>query len=238
MEMRAILWTTSITCSLALTSCAGGPPTSGAVPIDQVPMYGGMNRASYPELKAADDTFIQGTTQAFGSREAASQAFVSRGFDLYTKDDLPGAMRRFNQAWLLNPANPESFWGFGSVLNDRGEYCESMKMMNQAIELKMPAAKGFLADAAFITTRCALTDQALSTEGRNRLLGKSEELFRRSEQDDPNRAYVYGTWARAYYAQDRYQDAWAMVAKQRSAGGSPSDRFLSLLKSKMPEPAR
>jgi len=216
--------------------CVAQP--SGKVPIDQLPMYGGMDRAAYPELKAADEKLIEGTTQAFGSRETASQAFVSRAFTLYMKDDLAGAMRRFNQAWLLNPSNPEVFWGFGSVLNDRGEYCSSMKMLEKAIELNIPVTKGFFADAGFIGARCALTNQSLTAEERNKLLEKSEDLFKRAERDDPNKAYVYSTWARSYYAQDKHSEAWEMIAKQRNAGGKPNERFLSLLRSKMPEPAR
>ena len=91
------------------------------MPIDQVPMYGGMDRSAYPELKAADDTFIEGVTREFGSKEAASHNFVRYAFELYRKDQLVRAMARFNQAWFLKPKNPEVYWGFASVMHDRGD---------------------------------------------------------------------------------------------------------------------
>jgi hypothetical protein len=40
----------------------------------------------------------------------------------------------------------------------------------------------------------------------------------------------------AYYWRAQYADAWKMVAKERGAGGKPSEKFLGLLKAKMPEP--
>ncbi len=44
---------------------------------------------------------ILSTTTAFGSREAASDAFARGARQLYEQDDLAAAMRRFNEAWLL-----------------------------------------------------------------------------------------------------------------------------------------
>ena len=51
----------------------------GQTPIDQVPMYGGMDRAAVPELKAADEKLIADTTSHFGTREKASAAFWRDG---------------------------------------------------------------------------------------------------------------------------------------------------------------
>ncbi len=199
-------------------------------------MYGGMDRSAYPDLKTADDAFIQGVTKQFGSREYASEKFAAYGFALYQRDDLARAMARFNQAWLLNPNNPQVYWGFAAVLHDRGEYCQANTMMDKALEHGIASDKGFLADAGLDASHCALANQALPAAEKKRLLDKSEQLFQRAEREDPNRAYVYGKWAQAYLHQTRYADAWQMVAKQRSAGGKPDEEFLSLLRSKLPEP--
>jgi tetratricopeptide (TPR) repeat protein len=199
-------------------------------------MYGGMDRRAYPDLKAADDTFIQGVTQEFGSREAASEKFVDYAFTLYRRDDIARAMQRFNQAWLLNPNNPQVYWGFASVLHDRGEYCQATTMLDKALDRGIAPDKGFLADAGLIASRCALANEALSPAEKKAFFDKSEQLFQRAEREDSNKAYVYGTWSRAYRDQKRYADAWQMVAKQRTAGGKPDERFLSLLRSEFPEP--
>ncbi|MFK8068494.1 MAG: type IV pilus biogenesis/stability protein PilW [Gammaproteobacteria bacterium] len=114
--------------TLILTGCLATSPNH-QTRIDEVPMYGGMDRSKNSELKKGDEKFISDVTERFGSREKASKVWVEQGFKFYSQDDLGMAMRRFNQAWLLDPKNPETFAGFGSVLHDQGQYCEAMKMM-------------------------------------------------------------------------------------------------------------
>jgi tetratricopeptide (TPR) repeat protein len=223
---------------LFLTGYGGVASSQTQTPIDQMPMYGGMNRSDYPELRAADETFIQGVTSKFGSRERASDVFVNYAFQLYRKDDLSRAMARFNQAWLLNPSNPQVFWGFASVLHDRGDYCQSIDMLERALELGISPGRGFLADAGVVASRCALASKALTPTQKRDMLVRSEELFARAEAEDPNKAYVYGSWARAYRDQERYPDAWRMIGKQRASGGKPDEKFLSLLRAEFPEPTQ
>src|SRR5437868_5444247 len=66
------------------------------ISIDQVPMYGGMDRSAVPELKAGDEKLIEDTTKHYGSRQKASMAFVNAAFRYYQQDNLDFAMRRFN----------------------------------------------------------------------------------------------------------------------------------------------
>ncbi|HEY9146920.1 MAG TPA: tetratricopeptide repeat protein, partial [Thiobacillus sp.] len=141
----------------------------GQVPIDQVPMYGGMDRSAIPELKAGDEKLIADTTSRFGTREKASAAFVNNGFAYYQRDDLANAMRRFNQAWLLDPSNPEVYAGFGSVLHDQGKNCEAMQMMEKALALNPPTFQGIYPDAARMITLCAVSDKGLTAEAKIKL---------------------------------------------------------------------
>ena len=129
MKMRCILLLG------VLTACAAPPGGSGAgrIPIDQVPMYGGMDRSSIPELKAADEKLIQDTAAFYGSRAAASMSFANTAFNYYKQDKLDAAMRRFNQAWLMNPDNPEVYWGFASILHDQGKYCEGLRLLELGV---------------------------------------------------------------------------------------------------------
>jgi hypothetical protein len=68
------------------------------------------------------------------------------------------------------------------------------------------------------------------------LFERSESLYKKAEEIEPNKRYVYGSWATAYYWRGQYSDAWVMVAKERAAGGKPNEKFLGLLREKMPEP--
>jgi Tfp pilus assembly protein PilF len=208
------------------------------IPIDQVPMYGGMDRNAIPELKAGDEKLIADTTSHYGTREKASAAFVNNGFAYYQRDDLANAMRRFNQAWLLAPMNAEVYAGFGSVLHDQGKNCEAMHMMEKAIALNPPTNQGIYPDAARVVALCAVSDKSLSPEAKEKLLGRSEALYKKAEEIEPNKPYVYGSWATAYYWRGQYVEAWSMVAKERAVGGKPSERFLGLLQEKTPEPTQ
>lgn len=222
---------------VSLLSCSPLLHADGQIPIDQVPMYGGMDRSTIPELKAGDEKLIADTTNHYGTREKASAAFVNQGFAYYQRDDLINAIRRFNQAWLLNPQNPEVYAGFGTVLHDKGKNCDAMQMMERAMSLNPPTFQGIYPDTARIITLCAVSNKDLTSEDKMKLFERSESLYKKAEEIEPNKRYVYGSWATAYYWRGQYLDAWAMVAKERAAGGKPSEKFLKLLREKMPEPA-
>lgn len=203
---------------------------------DEVAMYGGMDRSSIPQLKAADDKLIADASAHFGSREKAGRAWVEQGFRFYRQHQLGMAMRRFNQAWLLDPANPEAYVGFASVLHDQGRNCPAMAMMDKVLALNPPSFQGIYPDAGRVVALCAVRDPTLSADRRAELLARSEALYRKGEEVEWNKRYVYGSWATAYYWRGQYPQAWAMVARQRAAGGSPDGQFLDLLRGKMPEP--
>ncbi len=203
---------------------------------DSLPMYGGMERNTIPEIKTADEKLIQENTKFYGSRENASAVFVNRGFKLYQEHDLDGAMRRFNQAWILNPNNPEVYWGFASVLHNQGENCESMSMIEKALGFNTYFT-GLYPDAGRIIVLCTVFNAEIENDQKTRNFQKSEILFKEAAKKDINKGYVYALWATAYYWQEQYEEAWNMVQKSKENGGQVSDQFLSLLSEKMPEPS-
>jgi tetratricopeptide (TPR) repeat protein len=207
------------------------------IPIDQVPMYGGMDRNAVPELKSGDENFISSVVAEFGTREKASSAWVNRGFTLYQQDDLAGAMRRFNQAWLLNPSNPEVYWGFASILTDQQKFCEALKMVKTA-ETKGALQPGFLPDAALVYTGCAIEDKSLDPAVREAYLSRSDELFSQAfESPAVRKEYTLFHWARAMYGREDYSGAWEKVAQFRKETGKDIDpRFIRSLSQKMAEP--
>jgi tetratricopeptide (TPR) repeat protein len=236
--LKAIL----LTPALWLAGCAI-PPMKGSpaekpsqARVDELPMYGGMDRSAAAELQASDKKLIADATRAFGSAEKASQAWVGQGYRFYQADQLGMAMRRFNQAWLLNPDNPEVYTGFAAVLHDQGKYCQAMSMMDQAISHDPPTFQGIYADAGRIAARCAADDKTLPPEARVAATARSDEWYRKGEAVEPDKGYLYASWATAYYWRGQYDQAWAMVVKSRAAGGNPSPRFMDMLRAKQPEP--
>jgi len=78
-------------------------------PIDQLPMYGGVDRWVHQNIADTDRIFSEKMVQQFGSREAAAAHQADYAFRLYQSDNYAKAMRRFNQAWLLDPENADVY---------------------------------------------------------------------------------------------------------------------------------
>ena len=203
--------------------------------IDEAPMYGGMDRSAIPELKAADDKLIADTTQQWGSREKASLAFADQGFRFYARDQLDMAMRRFNQAWLLDPNNPHAYWGFGAVLHDQDRMCDAMSHYEKALSFNHYIS-GLYPDAGRAISLCGVQNKALSDEERQKLFTRADALYREAAEKDQNKGYVYVSWATVNYWRSDYAQSWRAVKKAQEHGAQLPPRFLSMLKTKMAEP--
>ena len=205
------------------------------IPADLIPMYGGMGRASNQEIKKGDDEFISKVTEEFGTRQNAAKAFVERAFQLYHKNDLLTAMRRFNQAWLIDPQNPEVYWGFASVQYDIGANCSAMKMTEYALRLGYSNPE-FLADAGMMHGLCPLGADDFSNEQKNTYFEKSNVLFEKAVSIVSTNPYIYDKWGQSLYWRGDYKGAWDKVFLIRKTGGEPHPQFLNALKQKMSEP--
>lgn len=145
------------------------------------------------------------------------------------------AMRRFNQAWLLDPTNPEIYWGFGSILHDQEKMCEAMTHFEKAVSAGRYIS-GLYPDAGRVFSECAVENKGLSADDRQKLYDRADVLFAQAAEKDKNKGYVYVTWAIAYYLREQYPQSWEMVKKARENGGEVPPQFLAMLRSKMAEP--
>ena len=203
-------------------------------------MYGGMDRSAYPDLKKADEDFIASTTKHYGSRQAAAQHWVEQAFSYHQRGNWPKAMARFNQAWLLDPENPEVYWGFGALLHDQGENCEAMEMVQMADEVGLdsiiePNRAMLLADLGMITSACLAQDEGTQYDA-NSLAQEADAFYVRSEEIGPT-AYLYDKWWKGLYWREQYAEAWEKVELLRGMGVEPQAQELGLLEEEMPEPA-
>jgi tetratricopeptide (TPR) repeat protein len=200
-------------------------------------MYGGMDRSAYPDLKAGDEKLVKEASEQFGGLRNASMAFVDQGFSLYQQNDNENAMRRFNQAWLLNPDNSEVYWGFSVIAHDKGEYCEAIDLLETGID-KGGLQKGYMPDLAVLYAACAMHNTEFGEEERAKYNEISEEIFRASEgEPEVSKPYLYFQMARSNNARGRYAEAWAAVRLYRASTDIPFDeRLLDQLRKNMPEP--
>lgn len=233
--MRIEVAISIVVASIAIAACSAPGAGPGGRRIDEVPMYGNMDRSQFPDLRAGDEKFIADVTAHYGSREKASVVWVEQGFVFYRQNNNSMAMRRFNQAWLLNPSNPETYTGFASVLFDEGRYCEAASMIEKGLSFGR-VQDGFLPDAGLIFVGCAM--RGASPERKAVLLNRSDELFGQALASPAvAKDYTLTNWARAMYARNDYYGAWAKVAElRRSTGKDMSPEFLRGLSAKMVEP--
>lgn len=216
--MKLLLNTILLTLILLLPACI--TLTNNSAPrIDEVPMYGGMDRSSVPELKSGDEKFINSVSKEFGSRELAAKIFVDKGFEFYKKDKLAMAMRRFNQAWLLDPNYTDVYWGFASILSDQGKYCEAAEYMDTAFS-KGQLHDSVLPDAAILYAACVSTNSNLNPSKKEVYLAKIVPLFKKAEAaSEVDKEYVYLKWLKAMYALQEWESAWDKAMKYEKASG-------------------
>lgn len=102
--------------------------------INLLPMFG--NLVKCPEQLEADKTFIAAMDKDFdGDRKKAAEDRVARAWDFYHQRDEKTAMKRFNQAWLLDSTNADVYWGFGSLMGNQKNEEEALLMFKKSLRL-------------------------------------------------------------------------------------------------------
>ncbi|MDG1476342.1 MAG: hypothetical protein P8Q14_04295, partial [Vicingaceae bacterium] len=96
------------------------------------PMYGEVEKSK--EHKEIDEEFIQDCLKQFGSIDSSVNVQIDHAWRYFYNNDLETAMKRFNQAWLLNPEFPDSYFGFASLLEMQNKSKEANRFYNLGIE--------------------------------------------------------------------------------------------------------
>lgn len=92
---------------IALIGCAGGPRQRS---INEMPEYG--NQPKSPELLQADQEFLNTVK---GKEKESFDHMMNVGWSFFQRGDIGTAIKRFNQAWLIDSTRYESYWGFAAA---------------------------------------------------------------------------------------------------------------------------
>lgn len=192
-----------------------------------LPMYGGTDRSEGP-IAAADGSFVNGVAEEVGSRERGARIWVERGFEHYLRDEYALAVRRFNQAWLLDPENPDVYHGFAVVYADHANGRDALAQIERALALGL-AGPGPLADAAYIIAmeaaqraggigggRLPASEAVAVAERTEALLVRAREAVETPDQ----REYVEQLGLLARLATGAYDGAWESLDRLEEMGGS------------------
>jgi tetratricopeptide (TPR) repeat protein len=95
--------------------------------INERPRYGGLTKTA-AQLEA-DAQFLAQSLRQYGTAHAAMQAHVNFGWHYLATDHAPTAIKRFNQAWLLDSTAADVYYGFSAYLQQQGQPEEAERFM-------------------------------------------------------------------------------------------------------------
>ena len=207
--------------------------------IDNLPLYGQPGIERSPEMRRLDDAFIAEAVAGLGTRERASEAWWAEGERFAAAGNFDYAMRRYNEAWLLNPNSFKPYWGIARVLLESDRVEESKLYFSRAVELvddryQEPA---LLCDAA--NAHVFSAKQSTDPEAKRASFAEADALYAKALKLDPEYGNACKRYAMSLYYQGAYAKAWGMVheAQQRPGVEIPPG-FLEALAHALPEPAR
>ena len=202
-------------------------------------MFGQPKISRSEDLKKSDDAFIRDSTLRYGNRQAGSNTLAAQGWTAVRVGQDDVAMRRFNQAWLLNPKNYNVFWGYGAVLSAKGKLNEALEYLETARELVDDPKQriALLCDLGAVHSAYAARLPADRQLERAQQFVLANNRFSESLENDPKFAQSWREWAFSLYDQERYSEAWLRVKKARELNAEPfPPEFIQKLSAKMPEP--
>ena len=195
-----------------------------------LPKYGSAPKSE--ALQAADATFLSTMDKLYhGDRAKASEDVGLRGWQYLSQQDLDDAMRRFNQAWLLNSRNGTAIWGMAAVEGSLGKLDESLKLFAEADTL-IHDNLNFSVDYA------KAIGMAGAQHNDDALLKDAFSRFENIYQKAPQNVLNLENWAITLYGIGRYSEAWEKVklAEATPNKGALDPHFIADLQSHMPRP--
>ena len=121
----------TILLTLLLTACSSTQDCPENINI--LPMYGKEKKCQ--EQIEIDQDFFKECDKIFKNRQQASRVYTKKAWSYFYKNDFDTAMKRFNQAWLLDSLNAETYWGFGNILGMQMKPEESLTYFDKSIKI-------------------------------------------------------------------------------------------------------
>jgi len=194
-----------------------------------LPKYGYMQKTE--AQNKADKSFIDATLKKQPNRRKASDQVIQSGFKLLYSD-IKTAMYRFNQAWLIDSANTDVYWGFGGVymvLGDkataRKQYMEGLAINPNNTHLLTDFGTYFMAQYYF---RAQLDAKSAATQLDSAIIymTQSYEL----DKKDQNTTYKLSI---CYFEKNDCTNAWKYHKECMALGGQPiTKEYTTALKEK------
>ena len=182
--------------------------------------------------KAADAKLLASIDARYkGNRKKAAEDVSAQGWQLLRQGANPDAMRRFNQAWLLDNSNGNALWGMAAIQAGSGKLNESLPLFAEA-ERIIGGDIDFAADHAK-----AIGIAGVQTRNQS-LVNDAFARFARVHAKAPQHTLNLQNWAITLFYVGNFSEAWKKVklaeATPRHVELDP--QFLANLQRKMPRP--
>ncbi|WP_024482386.1 tetratricopeptide repeat protein [Cellulophaga baltica] len=172
--------------SIFINSCSSTDCPEG---IDILPKYGAVEKCA--EQLRIDAQFLQECDQIYPSRALAAVHHIDLAWDLFDAHQIDDAMKRFNQAWLLDKSNADIYWGYGNLTGQGGHFEESLAFFDESIQLNAHNAKVW-------ESKALSYGQLFFKTKELEILEKAISCYKKSLTIDPKNPRVYAQLAGTY----------------------------------------
>jgi tetratricopeptide (TPR) repeat protein len=104
-----------------------------ATTINLRPKYGNVEKTI--KQQKVDKDFIKRSLLIDSTLRNVSNSNIRLGFYFLYQNDLKTAMRRFNQAYLLDSTNTDIYWGFGAIYFSLGQYKKAKEQYEEGLNI-------------------------------------------------------------------------------------------------------
>lgn len=150
--------------------------------INLLPMYGEVIKC--PQQIESDNKFLTFCDQNYDDRQEASEEYRQIGWDYMYKGDLDTAMKRYNQAWLLDKDNPSVYCSFGWLLGKKGETDKAVMFFERAIKMDPD-------DADFLMFVAVGYSELYDRTNDKTFLNKALELLNKGLELEPGNTSIH-----------------------------------------------
>jgi tetratricopeptide (TPR) repeat protein len=181
---------------------------------------------------ASDRKFIEEIDKHYqGNRKQAATDIAARGWQFLRQNNSDDAMRRFNQAWLMDNKNGHALWGMATVSAIRGRIPDSLKLFAEAEQFVGD-------DIDFAVDHAKTLGIAGAQTNDGPMLKDAFGRFAKLHERAPQHTMNLQNWAITLYHVGNYAEAWEKVklAEATPRGAQVDKAFIAALEAKMRRP--
>lgn len=204
--------------------------TVNAQDINLLPMYGSLSKNEAQKL--SDEKFIASIDQYYkGNRKKAAGEISARGWQFLRKGNTTDAIRRFNQAWLLDSSNGNALWGMAVIQANMGKTVDSLQLFEEAERV-------LINDIDFAVDYAKAIGMAGAQTRNDDLLQNAFIRFSRAYDKAPQNTLNLQNWAITLFYIGNYAEAWKKIklAEATPRGHELDSNFITALQTKMHRP--